>query len=356
MNLPKLSIAAIVATGVLSLLIGLGYALDVRLDKIPTAPAAWSLALGLALLALARSSYRGSPAAFMLALGLSTLEFCRGTFAALQADAYTIEVIRGALVLMILPGILSVREMESARRRIRDGSPIPSGEPDPLEPPQVGLTSGTSEAESPAEHAAGRPAVRRARRTKLRAVIAVLGIFAVGLMVLLGLVMANCDDQSQRRLQFDCVFDGPLPAPTEWVPYAGGHLGFAFAHPSDWTVYESPDFISVTRNDRVAEISFGWFPRLAGETNAEFMERFAATTAANYSEVQLVSRAHPGGDPLEVVMTGLDAEGTPWIIDLVVSGEGQRVFGVQSLAQEDVLEEAQPVFDRVIQSVEIIEE
>ena len=59
--------------------------------------------------------------------------------------------------------------------------------------------------------------------------------------------------------------------PTEWIKASYTDIRFEFEHPSDWTVYDSGDFPSVTRNDRIAEVSFDWFLRAEQETNAEWI-------------------------------------------------------------------------------------
>ena len=64
---------------------------------------------------------------------------------------------------------------------------------------------------------------------------------------------------------------------------------------------------------------------------------------------------HDGGDPVEVVLTGVDSAGVRWVHDFLVAGEEDRVLVVESLAQEEILEEANPVFEAVIASLKVID-
>jgi len=154
----------------------------------------------------------------------------------------------------------------------------------------------------------------------------------------------------------DCpIDDHALIAPTEWIKASYADIGFEFEYPSNWTVYDSGDFLSVTRNDRIAEVSFGWFPRLNRETNAAWIGRLTANTASNYSGVEYVTIPHEGGDPVEVVLTGVDSEGVRWVHDFVVSGEKPKVFVVETMAQVEILDEAKPVFEAVIASLKVID-
>jgi len=111
----------------------------------------------------------------------------------------------------------------------------------------------------------------------------------------------------------------------------------------------------VARNGRIAEVSFGWFLRAEQETNAEWIGRLTATTASNYADAEYVTIPHDGGDPVEVVLTGVDSAGVRWAHDFLVAGEDARVFVVESMAQEEILEEAKPVFEAVIASLKVID-
>ncbi len=44
-----------------------------------------------------------------------------------------------------------------------------------------------------------------------------------------------------------------------------------------------------------------------------------------------------------------------WVHDFLVAGEEDRVLVVESLAQEEILEEAKPVFEAVIASLKVID-
>ncbi len=68
--------------------------------------------------------------------------------------------------------------------------------------------------------------------------------------------------------------------PIEWIEVSYADIGFEFEHLSSSTVYDSGEFLSVTQNDRIAEVSFGQFPRLNQVTNHDGTESLPTVTAS----------------------------------------------------------------------------
>jgi len=145
-------------------------------------------------------------------------------------------------------------------------------------------------------------------------------------------------------------------APTQWVEWSDQEIGFGFNHPSDWTLEKHENLVSVTDAAGTAQISIGWRDLTAGETVARLTDRLVAITMSDLADPTVVPIRQEDGDTVELALTGVDNEGVRWIHHFVVSSGGNRALVVQTIAREDVVEAAQPVFESVLTSLATIEE
>lgn len=145
-------------------------------------------------------------------------------------------------------------------------------------------------------------------------------------------------------------------APTQWVEWSDGEIGFGFSHPSDWTLEETENLVSVTNAAGTAQISIGWRDLTAGETVAQLADQLVAITLSDLTDPTVVPVRQEDGDTVELTLTGVDSDGVRWVHHFVVSSGGNRTLVVQTIAREDILEAAQAVFESVLTSLATTEE
>ena len=141
-------------------------------------------------------------------------------------------------------------------------------------------------------------------------------------------------------------------APTQWVEWSGEELGFSLQYPSDWTLHEDEELISVTNPDQTAAISLGWHQLAPGQAIQGLADELVAVTAAELTDPVLVPIRQDGVDTIEVALTGVDTSGIRWIHHFVVSSGRTRALVVQTIAREDASGSAKPIFEFILTSLE----
>jgi hypothetical protein len=151
----------------------------------------------------------------------------------------------------------------------------------------------------------------------------------------------------------------PTHAPTstpEKAFYSNPSIGLSVTYPSDWTASEDVFLAVFTAPDGMGQISMGFFALEEGVTTVDVVDALITIRMRAIDESTQVPIEHEGGDPIEVLLSGIDASGVRWVYHFVVADSGESAFVVETVATADNQEALQPIFEEIIQSVERISE
>ncbi len=96
----------------------------------------------------------------------------------------------------------------------------------------------------------------------------------------------------------------------------------------------------------------GWFPLTDGQSTAQLANNLVDIRMEEVSDPVVVPIEHEGGDPVEVLVSGLDSAGVHWVYHFIVADSGERAFIVETVATAENLDTLQPIFEAILTSLE----